>query len=54
MRTRCGSDERRFTASDRLRYEQMRTLCRFIDTGYLQLELDPQFIQMTMNLLVDY
>ena len=36
-----------FTAGDRERYEEMRVLMKMIDAAYVQVELDPQFIQLT-------
>lgn len=36
-----------FTAGDRERYEELRVLSKMIDAAYVQVELDPQFIQLT-------
>ncbi len=47
-------DERAaFTKSDRDHYDQLRVMCRMLDAAYLQVELDPQFIQLTSGILLE-
>ncbi|MCA8944525.1 MAG: hypothetical protein KDB80_18340 [Planctomycetes bacterium] len=36
-----------YTAGDRERYEELRILAGMVDAAYVQVELDPQFIQLT-------